>query len=157
MNRRDTAAKLLEALDQLGVQYQLKITLSPGRLVTPEIEQRVRDLKTELQGLIAERDLGGALTNPTAAPQRCWRCDAGPNPPSLAEQIDLLRTAHGSYPELFWFRPDEWLKVRGLLRDGDIVAIARNVYQLANPESQGVVIWRDGALIRIDRRELQDA
>ena len=94
----------------------------------------------------------------TAPRGRCWCCGAEPEPPPLDRQISILRDLHEARPEIFHWRPDEFLKLRELLREGDVLAVVRSVaQQVFDPRYAGVLIFRDGKLIEIDRRELQDA
>ncbi len=94
----------------------------------------------------------------TAPKGRCWCCGAEPEPPPLDRQISILRDLHEARPEIFHWRPDEFLKLRELLREGDVLAVVTSVIpQIFSPMYGSVAIFRDGKLIEIDRRELQDA
>jgi hypothetical protein len=86
----------------------------------------------------------------------CWRCNAGPNRPSLDEHVAVLVNTHQCCTPVYWLRDDEARRLRGLLQPGDVIALLRNVHQIVNAMYGGVAVFRD-ELIPIDRRELQEA
>jgi hypothetical protein len=97
------------------------------------------------------------VSNATTEPRCCWRCGAGAQPPSLDDQVALLRSVHERNPEIFWWGDAEWRRLRDLLRPGDLILVAGNYTAMSNPMYSAAAVRRGGETVLISRRELADA
>ncbi|MBF6570418.1 MAG: hypothetical protein IVW54_16250 [Candidatus Binataceae bacterium] len=102
-----------------------------------------------------------AVTNevpsPTGEPRCCWRCGAGPQQPSLDDQVALLKALHEQRTELFKWGDAEWRRLRDLLQPGDLLLVAGNYLSVNDPSYSEVRLRRGNEIILIDRRQLADA
>jgi hypothetical protein len=89
------------------------------------------------------------------AERPCWRCQASRRPPSLDEQIAILKVEHARRSPVFWFSDSEWLQLRSLLKKDDVLAVAANVFRIANPFYDGVWVLRGDQQIIIPRKALK--
>lgn len=89
------------------------------------------------------------------AERPCWRCNAPRRPPSIDEQIATLRAEHANRPPVFWWSDDEWVRLRSLLQEGDVLAVAANCFRIANPFYAGVLVLRGDKQITIPREALK--
>ena len=97
------------------------------------------------------------LTTPEPAHRDgCWRCGAAPVPPPLDLQLEILRNAHRGRGEIFDWPESHWARLRTLLRDGDVIMVIKNVFQLLDPNYGAVYVERDGEIVKIDRRDLME-
>jgi hypothetical protein len=88
--------------------------------------------------------------------QPCWRCRSDGPPPTLDQQVEIVRSVHQSWGEPYDWPDAEWLNLRLLMQPGDIIELCRNSFlRMLNPDAQGVLIWRAGTTIRIDRRQIR--
>jgi hypothetical protein len=104
---------------------------------------------------------GDAQPAPGAiAPLTCWRCGADPSgPPSLDEQVEILRFEHEKRGGLHAWSDREWQRLRQMLQPGDILAVVKG--SLGGPPLQvmyaTVAVHRGGNLVMIERKALMDA
>jgi hypothetical protein len=126
----------LRALRGQGVKVEID---ADGRVkLRGPTEAHVAAAKRLLGLLAAELLTGDAQPDEvgeTTTAGRCWRCNADlGGPPSLDDQVAILRSLHDARPELFLFRDTEWKNLRRLLLEKDILAVVRNVVQRADPK-----------------------
>jgi hypothetical protein len=63
---------------------------------------------------------------------------------------------HKSYGQPYDWPLEIWAMLLAVLQPGDIIELCRNSFlRMLMPDSQGVLIWRNGENIRIDRRQLK--
>jgi hypothetical protein len=88
----------------------------------------------------------------------CWRCGAGPQPPPLEDQVDILRRVHGMNGEPWASWSDrEWLRLRERLVEGDVLAVLTGRFLSVEPSYGSVTVLRGSTIVNIDRRELADS
>ncbi len=87
---------------------------------------------------------------------RCWKCGTVGGPPSLDEQLGMLKVAHRMMDTPWWWSDAEFARLREMLREGDVLAVARNIVQLCEIRYAGAQVVRaDGTSEFIDRRKLR--
>jgi hypothetical protein len=166
-NKHEAALELLDAFTRLGIEVSMKVILRPSDRVTPQIQAQARTLAEELRELVAERyasksvkQNGNGAMNSHALNEdgyQCWRCGAGETPPSLADQVEELERAHRSRGTPWDWPHQDFVRLLQLLRPGDVLAIARNVWQMSDPLYGSVSVCRNGSWISIDHRLLMES
>lgn len=83
----------------------------------------------------------------------CWRCQAAPTPPPIDAQLAILRRVHAMKDEIFHWPEADWERLRGLLREGDVLALVLgSVYVVRDLSYEGVHLRRDSKDLFIDHR-----
>ncbi len=156
----------LTTADRLALERyatEIERILAVRRLGEPKAKKRARIRRQSagsFSGGTAESSEPGKLSEqvaPDPAHDRgCWRCGAAPVPPDLDTQVEILRGAHRGRGEIFDWPEAHWTRLRALLRDGDVLIVIKNVFQMLDPNYGAAYVERDGAIVKIDRRDLME-
>jgi len=135
-----------------------RILVAPPGLLSDEDRARIRAHKDDIISILkspnaAQRE---RTTPDFAHGEGCWRCGAAPFPPDLDTQVEILRGAHRGRGEIFDWPDSHWTRLRTLLRDGDVIMVIKNIFQMLDPNYGAVYVERAGEIVKIDRRELME-
>jgi hypothetical protein len=120
-----------------------ELVAAPVHLLTAYDRRLIRTHKSDLLALLVE------------AEGTCWRCQASRRPPSLDDQVSALKTEHANRPPVFWWTETEWLKLRSLLQEGNVLAIVASFFRIASPYYDGALVLRSDQQMVIPRKALK--